>query len=226
MKSEGLVAHELAHQWWGDLLTCKDWSQAWLNEGFATYFEALFIQHDLGEDEFQLDMQGSKDSYLGEDKSDYRRPIVYSLYAEPFDLFDSHAYSKGSWVLHMLRSFLGDELFWKGIKHYCDKHREQCVDSHDFQKAMEEATGQNLDWFFGQWIYKAGYPEFKVKSSWDDSSKIAVVSVSQEQKADSLTPIFQMPVEIAFTTSSGRTVKTIKSKIKSRNFICLWMLNH
>jgi len=218
VKSEGLVAHELAHQWWGDLLTCKDWSQAWLNEGFATYFEALFIQHDLGEDEFQLDMQGSKDSYLDEDKSDYRRPIVYNLYGEPFDLFDSHTYAKGSWVLHMLRSFLGDELFWKGIKHYCDKHREQCVDSHDFQKAMEETTGQNLDWFFSQWIYKAGYPEFKIKWSWEDSSKTAAVSISQEQKADTLTPIFQLPVEIAFTNSSGRTVKTINIKNKEQEF--------
>lgn len=218
VKSEGLVAHELAHQWWGDLLTCKDWSQAWLNEGFATFFEALYRQHDLGEDEYQLDMQGSKESYLDEDKSDYRRSIVYNLYGEPFDLFDSHTYAKGAWVLHMLKSFLGEELFWKGINHYCLKYREKCVDTHNFQEAMEEASGQNLNWFFSQWIYKAGYPEFKVKWSWDDSSKTAVVSISQEQKTDTLTPIFQMPLEIAFTASAGRTVKTIKIQNKEQEF--------
>ncbi len=218
VKSEGLVAHELAHQWWGDLLTCKDWSHTWLNEGFATFFEALYRQHDLGEDEFQLDMQGSKEAYLDEDRREYRRPIVYHNYTAPIELFDSHSYSKGSWVLQMLRSFLGEELFWKGINHYCTKYREQCVDSHDFQKAMEEATGQNLEWFFWQWVYKAGYPEFKVHWHWEDSTKTAEVSISQNQKTDSLTPVFQMPLELAFTTSSGRTVKTIQVQDKDQDF--------
>lgn len=218
VKSEGLVAHELAHQWWGDLLTCKDWSHTWLNEGFATFFEALYRQHDLGEDEYQLDMQDSKESYLDEDKNDYRRPVVYNLYGEPFDLFDSHTYAKGAWVLHMLKSFLGEELFWKGINHYCLKYRGKCVDTHNFQEAMEEAIGQNLNWFFWQWIYKAGYPEFKVKSRWEDSTKTAVVSISQNQKTDSLTPIFNMPVEIAFTTSSSRIVKTINIQNKEQEF--------
>ncbi len=218
VKSEGLVAHELAHQWWGDLLTCKDWSHTWLNEGFATFFEALYRQHDLGEDEFQLDMQGSKESYLDEDRREYRRPIVYNIYTAPIELFDSHSYSKGSWVLQMLRSFLGEELFWKGINHYCTKFREQCVDSHDFQKAMEEATGQNLEWFFSEWVYKAGYPEFKVHWHWEDSTKTAEVSISQNQKTDSLTPVFQMPLELAFTTSAGRTVKTIQVQDKEQEF--------
>lgn len=218
VKSEGLVAHELAHQWWGDLLTCKDWSHIWLNEGFATFFEALYRERDLGEDEYQLDMQGSKEAYLDEDSREYRRPIVYNSYTAPIELFDSHSYSKGAWVLHMLRGYLEEESFWKGIKNYCTRYREQCVDSHDFQKAMEEATGQNLEWFFSQWVYKAGYPEFKVRWRWEDSTKTAVVSISQNQKTDSLTPIFQTPVEMAFTTPQGRTVKTIQVENKEQEF--------
>jgi aminopeptidase N len=111
--SDPLVAHELAHQWWGDLLTCRDWSHAWLNEGFATYFEALWCEEDKGADEFAWNVRQDRDGYLDEDSRHYRRAIVTNKYRAPIELFDRHLYEKGSLVLHMLRRTVGDELFFK-----------------------------------------------------------------------------------------------------------------
>jgi len=207
-KSEGLVAHELAHQWWGDLLTCRDWSHVWLNEGFATYFDALFQEYDLGSDEMPVEMRDNRDSYLNEDKS-YRRPIVTSYYTNPFDMFDRHTYPKGAWVLHMLRTYLGEELWWKGISHYCKKHYADNVVTADFERSMEEATGKNLDWFFQQWVYKGGYPEFKIRSSWDDSAKVTKITIEQMQPTDSLTPIFRVRLPVVVTTSKETAFDTL-----------------
>src|SRR5713101_2859926 len=160
--SDPLVAHELAHQWWGDLLTCRDWAHGWLNEGFATYFEALWMEHDKGEAEFRYTLYQEAHEYFEEDAKEYRRPIVCNLYREPIELFDRHLYQKGGLVLHMLRAVLGDALFWKAMHHYCVTHRGQNVITTDLQRAIEEATGKSLDWFFHQWVYQAGHPELEV----------------------------------------------------------------
>ena len=159
---DGLVAHELAHQWFGDLLTCKDWSHIWLNEGFASYFGPLFTEHDRGDDVFRLEMKGSLEGYLGSDQR-YRRPIVESLYETSDDMFDGVTYSKGACVLHTLRGLLGDVAWWKGIRAYVAAHKFQVVETDDFRKAMETASGKDLKWFFDQWVYKAGHPELKVR---------------------------------------------------------------
>ena len=201
--SDPLVAHELAHQWFGDLLTCKDWSHAWLNEGFATYFEALYKEHQLGIDEFRQSMLEKAEIYFKEDKERYRRPIVTHVYYEPIELFDRHLYQKGAWVLHMLRFVLGEELFWKSIRHYTHKYKGQTVQTSDFMNAITEATGKNLEWFFDEWIYKAGHPEFRVEYHWDEEAKQAQISVSQKQAADELTPVFEMPVEVLFRTAKN-----------------------
>ena len=113
--ADGLVAHELAHQWFGDLLTCKDWSHIWLNEGFASYFDPLFTEHDRGEDAFRLEMDGALQGYLGNDRT-YRRPIVETRYESSTAMFDGMTYAKGACVLHMLRGLLGDDAWWKGIR--------------------------------------------------------------------------------------------------------------
>ncbi|MGH8003444.1 MAG: M1 family metallopeptidase, partial [Limisphaerales bacterium] len=207
-KSEGLVAHELAHQWWGDLLTCRDWSHIWLNEGFATYFDALFQEYDLGADFMPVEMRDNRDDYLREDKQ-YRRPIVTQYYSDPLDVFDSHTYPKGGWVLHMLRNYLGEELWWKGINYYCKKHYAGNVVTADFEKAMEEATGKNLDWFFQQWVYKGGFPEFKIRSRWDDSAKVTKITIQQTQPTDSLTPIFRVKLPVVVTTAKETVHDTL-----------------
>jgi aminopeptidase N len=156
--SNGLVAHELAHQWFGNLLTCKHWSHAWLNEGFATYFDALFHEHHKGQDEFRYLMYENAQEYFREDAERYRRPLVTNVYQEPIDLFDRHLYEKGALVLHMLRYVLGEEMFWRSITQYVSMHRHQVVETVDLERAIEIATGRNLQAFFKQWVYQGGYP--------------------------------------------------------------------
>ena len=155
--ADGLVAHELAHQWFGDLLTCKDWSHIWLNEGFASYFDPLFAEHDRGEDTFRLEMDGALQGYLGNDRA-YRRPIVETRYESSMQMFDGMTYAKGACVLHALRGLLGDEVWWKGLRAYVAAHKSQVVDTDDFRKSMEAASGKDLKWFFDQWVHKAGHP--------------------------------------------------------------------
>jgi aminopeptidase N len=194
--SDGLVSHELAHQWWGDLLTCKDWAELWLNESFATYFATLWTEHDLGVDEAVWRRYREIESYFAEDAGRYRRPIVTYRYQRPANMFDRHSYPKGARVLHMLRFVLGEEPFWKAIAHYCKKHAFGTVETADLRIAVEEATGQGLNWFFDQWVYHGGHPEYQVSYQWDEQQKTVRLTVKQTQKVDELTPLFRMPVEI------------------------------
>lgn len=194
-----VVAHELAHQWFGDLLTCRDWANGWLNEGFATYCEVLWGEHNQGIDYFKLRMLNLKQSYLEED-GHYRRPIVYYVYHDDgFELFDAHLYNKGAWVLHMLRHQLGEANFRRALHAYTSRHREKEVITADLERTFEEVTGRSLAQFFQQWVYQGGYPELEVRYSWDDEQKMAKVKIKQVQKVDDLTPCFVTLVEVAFT---------------------------
>jgi aminopeptidase N len=207
-KSDPLVAHELAHQWWGDLLTCRDWAHAWLNEGFATYFEALWCEENLGADEFAWNVRQDRESYLDEDGNHYRRPIVCNRYRAPIELFDRHLYEKGSLVLHMLRRLTGDDLFFKSLNLYCTRHRGANVITQDLQRAFEEATGRNLDFFFDQWVYKEGHPEIEVSSSFDDKKKLLSVTVKQTHKTgDTIASAFRFPVTIALMDAEGHETR-------------------
>ncbi len=214
-RSDWLVAHELAHQWWGDLLTCRDWSHLWLNEGFATYFEALYTQHKFGEAEFLWEMNDSLGSATWEDSDRYRRPIVCATYADSQDLFDNHTYQKGGWVLHMLRSMLGEEAFWKGIRLYASRHREGVVGTDDLQAAFGEATGQDLGWFWDQWVYKGGFPDFAVTWSWDEANKAVRLRVRQTQGLNDFTPVFRCPLDVALCFDKER--KTIRLECKDQD---------
>src|SRR5579885_2520064 len=198
-----VVAHELAHQWFGDLVTCRDWANGWLNEGFATYFEELWTEHDLGNDYFKQSMLNLKQRYLAEDRN-YRRPIVYYVYYDQgFELFDRHMYDKGAWVLHMLRHQLGDAAFRRAIHTYLERHREREVVTADFERTVEEVTGHSLERFFEQWVYSGGYPEFEVSYAWDNEHSMAKIKIRQVQKVDDLTPCFVTPVDLAFTLPSS-----------------------
>ncbi|MCA8916111.1 MAG: HEAT repeat domain-containing protein [Planctomycetes bacterium] len=201
--SDPLNSHELAHQWFGDYLTCRDWSHAWLNESFATYFEAMWQEHANGDDEFEYYLDADWRSYLAEDRGAYRRPIQTNVYNEPLDLFDRHLYQKGAVILHHLRKTLGDRLWWKVINHYLTKNAEGSVITQDFASAIEDVTGKNYDWFFSQWIYGGGHPDFKLKAKWDDKTGSLDYSILQKQKPDDITAIFRLPVKVRFVYAGG-----------------------
>ena len=205
--SDPLNSHELAHQWFGDYVTCRDWSHAWLNESFATYFEAMWCEESLGDDEFKYYLDADWRAYLAEDKGSYRRAIQTNIYVEPLDLFDRHLYQKGAVILHHLRKQLDDRLWWKVINLYLTRHGGGNVITQDFATAIEDVTGKNYDWFFSQWIYGGGHPEFKVKARWDDKTGSLDFSILQKQKKDDLTAIFRTPVKVRFVYSGGEETR-------------------
>ncbi len=195
--SEDLVAHEAAHQWFGDLVTCEDWSNAWLNEGFADYFTALFAGHAHGQDELDAQLDEYRRSYLREDANRYRRPIVTRRYADSFAMFDGHTYAKGALVLHMAHFLLGDEGWWKGIRSYLDRFAGHTVVTHDLQEALEDATGASLGPLFDQYVYGAGHPELKVRWDWQPETHQVHLEIRQTQELTAETGLFSFPLEVA-----------------------------
>lgn len=217
---DSITAHELAHQWFGDLLTCREWSHGWLNESFATYFDALFVEHHRGWDAFRYNILQDAELYMQEDASAYRRPIVENVYREPIDVFDRHLYERGAVVLDMLRYHLGDDLWWAAVRRYVRKHAEQDVLTHDLQRAIEEATGRNMDGFFAQWVWKGGHPEFKATYAWDAKQRLATVNLTQTQTPDeSLTSIYQTPIEIAFMVDGKFDRHTVQVTDAAHSFV-------
>lgn len=198
--SAELVAHELAHQWFGDLVTCKSWTHAWLNEGFATYFEALWKEWDKGREEFDYEMLQNAADYMAES---YRRAIASPRYAYPFELFDMHLYPKAAWVLHMLRRKLGDDLFWKSIRLYLKRHAPGTVETIDLIRAFEDASGKSLNGFFDQWIFSPGHPELEGDLSWDGNASWVKLAVKQSQKRDDGTPIFHLQLRLEARLEDG-----------------------
>ncbi len=213
--SDGLVAHELAHQWFGDYVTTKDWANIWLNEAFATYFEALYMEHAKGRDEFLYELYQNLRAYLNEYGNRYARPIVTRLYKDPEEMFDRHTYEKGSLVLHTLRSLLGDEVFRKGINLYLVRHAHGNADTEDLRKALEEVAGQSLDWFFAQFVYSAGHPVIKYSWSYDPSMKMIKLSINQAQGDDSY-PVYKLPLDLEIGYPDGK-VGSFSFELNERN---------
>jgi aminopeptidase N len=210
--SDPVVAHELAHMWFGDLVTARDWTHLWLNEGFATYCENLWTEFSKGEDEFQYEMIQASLAVRGNDRMLGRKPIV-SHESHPANL-----YARGGWVLHMLRTLLGDEPFWRGMHSYLAKFQFGSAETDEFRLALEDATGQNLDWFFRQWVFGAGLPKLNVTKAWDDSTRQLRLTVEQTQQVDSLTGYFRLPLVVECTTGSGKTTRTFWVSRKEESF--------
>ncbi len=203
-----LVSHETAHQWFGDLLTCRNWANIWLNEGFATYFEALYGEHAYGKDHFNYEMYKDHRVVLKDEKYE-NLPTVNNRYGTADDAFGANVYERGSSILHMLKNILGDKLFFKAIKYYVSKNQFQNVDTHDFEKAVLEATGRNLYWFYNEWLFKAGHPVFDVSYNYDSNRNKLYLNVEQTQKTDSLTPVYKMPVDVYIVTPSKKISERI-----------------
>ncbi len=202
--AEGLVAHELIHQWFGDLVTCKDWSHIWLNEGFATYYDALYHEHEYGRERFLWEMRGNANSVL-KAKNDIK-PMVFKQYEDSVEQFDYRAYPKGSWILHMLRSQLGDDLYRKVVKSYLDRFSFDVARTEDLMGVIEELSGRDWDQFFDQYVFHAHHPELSVGYSWDAKTKLAKITVEQKQKLSETVLTFNVPLKLRFI--SGKTVKT------------------
>ncbi len=201
--SESLVAHELAHMWWGDMVTERTWSHVWLSESFATFAEYLWARHDLGEDEGAVNLKRKKDSYLREARTRYMRPLVFNRYNRPWEIMDAHSYPKGATILNMMRFVMGDKPFFRSLSHFLHKHAYQVVDTYDLMTAVKEATGQNMDWFFNQWVFKAGHPVFDIRHSWDAGQGLVKINIKQIQDTSQGIPIHRTPVIFGITTSEG-----------------------
>ncbi|CEJ45854.1 Peptidase M1, membrane alanine aminopeptidase [Umezakia ovalisporum] len=197
--TESLVVHELAHQWFGDLLVIKHWSHAWIKEGMASYSEVMWTEHEYGQQEAAYYRLLESRSYLNEDSSRYRRPMVTHVYREAIELYDRHIYEKGSCVYHMIRAELGEELFWQAIQTFVRDNVHKTVETVDLLRAIEKSTGRNLAFLFDQYVYRGGHPDFKVAYSWDGEANLARVTVTQTQaeKNDSK-DLFDLKIPIGF----------------------------
>ncbi len=214
--SVGLMAHELGHQWYGDLLTTRDWGDVWLNEGFATFMEQIFREEDLGVDEGAYDRLGAQEQTIEADRRT-RRPIVWNKWVnDPIEVFFSgHIYPKGATILQMLRHQLGDALFWKAMNNYTTTHAYGNVVTDDLRKAFEETTGKDYKAFFDQWVYGAGFPVFQVSSLYDRAASRLVISAKEVQPRDQMTGFFDVDVDVETRTDSG----TVRFVVPVRNGI-------
>ena len=215
--ADDIVAHELAHQWFGDLLTCRDWSNLWLNEGFASYFDPLFTEHEEGADALAVVMAGNFQDYLRSDRQ-YRRPIVEPRYDDPWQMFDGVTYAKGSCVLHALRGTVGDAAWWRGVGLYVDRHKDGIVATEDLRAAMEIAAGRDLGWFFDQWVARAGHPELSARWRYEEDDHTLRLKVDQVQTVDATTPLFRLPTTVEVGDESGTRAVPIVIDAKTHEF--------
>ncbi|MBW4421822.1 MAG: M1 family metallopeptidase [Myxacorys californica WJT36-NPBG1] len=214
LNTEMLVAHELAHQWFGDLVVIKHWSHAWIKEGMASYAEVMWTEKEYGADAAAYYLLGQAQEYLDEDSSRYRRSLVTHVYREAIELYDRHIYEKGSCVYHMIRRELGDELFYKTISTFLNDNAHRTVETVDLLRAIEKTTGRNLMFLFDQYVYRGGHPDYKVVYAWDADSSLAKVTVTQTQAE-----LFDLKIPIAIgyiQENAEPTLKTFNVRIHEK----------
>jgi aminopeptidase N len=205
-----LIAHELGHQWWGDLVTCKDWAHLWLNEGFATYCEVLWWEHALGKDEADYLLWGK--SGLARSGSPQQRPIVDRFYPAPRTMFDNRAYPKAGWVLHMLRNRVGDEDFFRALQRYGTAYAFQTAETSDLRKVFSELTGLSLERFFYDWTERPGHPILSVATTWQPEDRLVKIVIRQEQKEEP----FAFPLTVELVAEDTAESVTLEREIDER----------
>ncbi len=174
----GLIAHETAHQWFGNAVTAREWAHLWLSEGFASYWEPLWIRHAEGDSAFRTAMQGIRQRIIASSVT-LERPVIDTAETDLMRLLNTNSYQKGAFVLHMLRVQLGDSSFFRGVRSYYSRHRHGTALSGDLQRAMEDASGESLGWFFDQWLRRPGFADVTTRWSWDASRGVLVLEVEQ-----------------------------------------------
>ena len=198
---DDLISHELGHQWFGDLVTTKDWGNIWLNEGFATFLEAVWTEAHFGKDQADYERWNGAREWF-ESVNLWNKPIVRHDFDDSSE-FDGNAYGKGGWALYMLRHQIGEDSFYRGLKHYLEANRGKNVVTADLAKAIEEAARTNVDQFFSQWLYGAGAPKFELRSTYDTEKRQVMLTVKQTQKIEGRVGLFHVPVDVEITTASG-----------------------
>ncbi|MDM9584969.1 M1 family metallopeptidase [Nostoc sp. GT001] len=218
--TESLVVHELAHQWFGDLVVIKHWSHAWIKEGMASYSEVMWTEQEYSLEEAAYYRLLEARRYLSEDSSRYRRPMVTHVYREAIELYDRHIYEKGSCVYHMIRTQLGDELFWQAIQTFVQDNAHKTVETVDLLRAIEKATGRNLLFLFDQYVYRGGHPDFKVAYSWDGDANLAKITVTQTQADEGKNgskDLFDLKIPIGFGYTQQEKVKSEELGVKNNS---------
>lgn len=209
--SDHILAHELSHMWWGDCISPGTWKDLWLNEGFATYCDALWEEHDKGKQAFRARMQLFANTYFAEDAR-HRFPVY-----DPESPWSATVYQKGAWVMHMLRHVLGEEKFFRAWNKYGRAHEYSHAFTYELQRAMEAEYGKNLQEFFDDWVYRAGYPVYEY--DWTTAGNSVTVNICQVQKQSRLTPLFDMPIDLTITTrGDGTHVETVFVKDRHHRF--------
>lgn len=207
--SDSIISHEMAHQWWGDMVTCRDWSHLWLNEGFASYAEALWDEHHKGRDDYAYNMHGKARGAIQGGKT---RPVMDRHYTSPGAMFDGRSYPKGAWVLHMLRHELGDEAFWQGIKAYATEHQFESAESGDFRRSMEKATGRDLERFFYDWVERPGNPELEVTTEYLPDNQQARIVAKQTQPGEA----YHFPLKVVLFTSGSNAPTVLEQEMTEK----------
>ncbi|MBC7795679.1 MAG: DUF3458 domain-containing protein, partial [Pyrinomonadaceae bacterium] len=197
----------------------KNWSNLWLNEGFATIMESVFIESQYGREEYLKEMKTNANAYFGEESAGIRHPLQNPRALPNITLFDSTTYKKGAVVINMLREQVGDEMFWKSVNNYLNKHKYQNVESKDLQTAFEQTSGQNLDWFFEQWVRKAGFPRLKVEPEFDVANKKLTLKVKQTHKFDEQTSeVFRLFADVEVITPNGTKIEKLEMTQREQIF--------
>ena len=215
--SDWLLAHEIAHQWWGDMIGYRDWTHAWMAESFATHGEYLFILDDDA-DEGALYILDYKNSYLKEAHEKFIRPIVTNKWDKPNDMFDRHGYEKGGVVLNMFRDLVGTDTFDKILNSFLATHAYSNVTTDDFFETVREVTGEDYSWFFEQWVLSPGHPVLDISYDWSAESGKLGLTINQTQDTSAGVPVFRLPVKVGVTTSAGKKVESIWLSKQSQTF--------
>ncbi len=201
--SHGLVAHEAAHHWWGNLVSYRDWGETWLSESFATWSEHRWHAEELGPDEAGENMRRKRESYFRQAET-VLRPVVTDQWRRPNDNFDAHTYPKGAALIHLLRHTVGVDAFQQGIRHFLSKHAYQPVDTEDFIAAFAEATGQDIRWFVDMWLRRPGHPVLEVESDWSDGEVVMRIRQIQAPEASmgQVPDAYRAPLSVRVVTES------------------------
>jgi len=202
--NDDIVAHEMIHHWFGDLVTCESWANLTLNEGFATYGEYLWQEYKYGHEAAERKRIEDLNGYIMTADRGGTHDLIDFEYEDKEDMFDGHSYNKGGLIVHMLRNLVGDDAFFASIQRYLTTHEYTDVESHELRLAFEDVTGQDLNWFFNQWFFGKGHPILDVDYNIDASDKKVVINVSQMQDPEDNVPVFKLPMKAALYYPSGK----------------------